>query len=56
MKDPEGIDTTIARTPSGQLLVTFPKGLAKLKGIQEGMKVKWLLDENSGQAVGRVIT
>ena len=50
-----GIVTTIAETTNGQLLVTVPKGLARLKGIGKGAKIRWLLDEESGQAVGKVI-
>lgn len=54
MKNIEGIVTTIAETPNGQLLVTFPKGLKKLRGIGRGAKIRWLLDEK-GEAFGRVI-
>ena len=54
MKDIEGIVTTIAETPNGQLLVTFPKGLKKLRGIGRGARIRWLLDEK-GEAFGRVI-
>jgi len=53
MKNPRGIATTIVETPNGQLLVTVPKGLAKLGGIEEGDKVNWLLEKR--QAIGRVM-
>lgn len=55
MKDIEGLVTVIAETPNGQLLVTVPQGLAKLRGIEKGDKVQWLLDRK-GQAIGRVIS
>jgi len=51
----EGIVTAIAETPNGQLLVTVPQGLAKLRGIQKGMKIRWVLDRKNGQALGKVI-
>jgi hypothetical protein len=54
MKDVEGIVTTISETPNGQLLVTFPRGLKKLRGIGRGAKIRWLLDEK-GETFGRVI-
>jgi hypothetical protein len=54
MNDAEGFVTTIAETPNGQLLVTFPKGLKKLRGIGRGARIRWLIDEK-GETFGRVI-
>ena len=49
----KGIETTIAEGTHGQLLVTFPKSIAKFQGIAKGTKVLW--KPKNGKIIGEVI-
>lgn len=51
----KGVPTTISVGSNGQLLVTFPKSVAKIWGIGKGTKIIWKIDEKTGKPIGKVI-
>jgi len=50
-----GTPTTISIKSNGQLILTFPKSIAKIYGIRKGTKVMWSIDKKTGKPVGRVV-